>query len=78
MMDVEPAFKIVVFQLQNHRKLLELVSLILRAFVPLIRTYTQRMFEKGNLRTWQEEVTGDGENDFYFSSSIIRKAVAGT
>jgi len=75
MTDAEPAFEIIVFQLQNHRKLLELLSLILQAFVTIIRTYTLRMSEN---KTWQEDVTGDGENNFYFSSNIIGKVVPGT
>jgi hypothetical protein len=48
MTDAQPAFKIVVFQVQNHKKLLELVSLILQAFVTIIRTYTLRMSERGH------------------------------
>jgi hypothetical protein len=78
MTEADTAFKVVLFQLQNHRKLVELLSLILEAFVTIIRTYTLRMSENTTLRTWEEEVTGDGENNFYFSSNSIRKAVPGT
>jgi len=35
------------------------------------------MYENRTLRTWQDEVTGEGEYNFYFSSDIIRKAVPG-
>ena len=73
MTDTDPAFEILVFQLQNHKKLLELLSQTVQGFVTIIRTYTMRMSEN---RTWQEEVTGDGENNFYFSSNIIRQVVA--
>ena len=78
MTDAKSAFKILMFQQQNHRKLLELLSLILETFVTIIRTYALRMSENRTLRTWEEEVTGDGENNFYFSSNIISKAVQGT
>ena len=74
MTDTDPAFEILLFQLQNHKKLLEFLSQILQGFVTIIGTYTLTMSEN---RTWQEEVTGEGGNNFYFSSNIIRKVVPG-